>query len=323
MRYLLGAMALIVGLAQPALAEDPAVNYPTRPVELVIPFPAGGTTDVIARIVAQLVSEQWRQPVVVVNRAGATGAIASEHVARAKPDGYTLMVATASTHAILPAYRTDLPFDTVTSFAPATLISTFPNMLVVNPKLPAKNVAELIKLLKENPGKFNCASSGIGGSSHFACELFKMMTNTQITHVPYKGSAPAVTDVIAGTVELIFDNMSTVWPHVQQGRLRALGVASPERTPLAPDMPAIAETVAGFDVTSWIGVVAPAGTPPSIVDKISKMFAAAVNRPEVKKRLNDLGATANSSSPQEFQNFIRDDRAKWQKVAKEMQIIAK
>jgi tripartite-type tricarboxylate transporter receptor subunit TctC len=316
-------MALLAALAQPLRAQEPAAAYPTRPVELVIPFPAGGTTDVIARMVAQLVSEQWGQPVVVVNRAGATGVIASEYVARAKPDGYTLLVATASTHAILPAYRTDLPYDTVTSFAPATLLSTFPNMLVVNPRLPATNVAEFIQLLKANPGKFNCASSGIGGSSHFACELFKMMTQTEMTHVPYKGSAPAINDVIAGTVELMFDNMSTVWPQVQQGRLRALGVASLERTPLAPDMPAIAETVPGFDVTSWIGVVAPGATPPAIVERISKAFAAAVNRPDIAQKLNALGATASTNSPEQFRNFIRDDRAKWQRVAKEAQITAK
>lgn len=316
-------MALLTALAQPTLAQDSASNYPVRSIELVIPFPAGGTTDVIARMVAQLIGEQWGQSVVVVNKAGATGAIASEYVVRSNPDGYTLLVATASTHAILPAYRADLPYDTVTSFAPATLLATFPNMLVVNPnKVPAENVSQFIEVLKNSPGKYNCASSGIGGSSHFACELFKLLTNTQMTHVPFKGSAPALNDLIAGHVDLIFDNMSTVWPYVQQGRLRALGVASRERTPLAPNIPAIAETVPGFDVTSWIGVVAPAATPRSIVEKISKGFGGAVNRPEIKQRLNDLGAAAATSTPDEFRSFIRDDRAKWQNVAREARISA-
>lgn len=322
-RALIAAFALLLGACAPAVAQEKAADYPTRTIELVVPFPAGGATDVIARIVAQLVSEQWGQAVVVQNRAGATGAIGSEYVARAKPDGYTLLVATASTHAVLPAYRHDLSYDTVTSFAPATLLATFPNVLVVNPKVPAKNVAELIALLKANPGKYNFSSSGAGGSIHFAGELFKLMTKTDMIHVPYKGSAPAINDLIAGNVQLTFDNMTAVWPQVQQGNLRALGVASLERTPLAPDLPAIAETVPGFEATSWVGVVGPAGMPAPIVEKISKAFAAALDRPEVRKRLADLGATALSDKPDEFREFIRADRAKWQKVAQEAHLSAK
>jgi tripartite-type tricarboxylate transporter receptor subunit TctC len=292
-------------------------------VELVVPFPAGGTTDVIARLVAQAVSEKWGHAVVVTNKAGATGAIASEYVARAKPDGYTLLVATASTHAVLPAYRSDLPYNTVTSFAPATLLASFPNMLVVNPKLPVRNVQELIALLKKEPGKLNFSSSGVGGTGHFAGELFKLMTGTDMTHVPYRGSAPALNDLIAGSVDLTIDNISTVWPQVKQGQLRALGVAGLRRTPLAPNIPAIAETVPGFEFTSWVGVVAPKGTPPAIVEKISNSFAAAVKQPRITEKLGELGATSSTDSPSEFADFIRADREKWKSVAAEAHIVAK
>jgi tripartite-type tricarboxylate transporter receptor subunit TctC len=319
---LLIAATLLCGIISLANAEDDAANYPAMNVELIIPFPAGGTTDVIARLVAQTVSEKWGHAIIVTNKAGATGAIASEYVARARPDGYTLLVATASTHAVLPAYRSDLRFDTVTSFAPATLLATFPNMLVVNPTIPATTVQELIDLLKKRPGELNFASSGVGGSGHFGGELFKLMTKTDMKHVPYRGSAPALNDLIAGNVELTIDNMSTVWPQVKQGTLRSLGVASLTRTPLAPGVPAIAETVPGFEVTSWIGVVAPAGTPPAIVAKISRDFADAVNQPGIVKRLEEFGATSATDSPTEFFAFISADRDKWKKVATEAHITA-
>lgn len=314
--------AALLGLATGARAES-AATYPSANVELVIPFTAGGTTDVIGRLVAQYVSQKWGHAVVVTNKPGATGAIASELVARAKPDGYTLLIATASTHAVLPAYRSDLPYDTVTSFAPATLLATFPNMLVVTPKLPVKTVADLIALLKRKPGKLTFSSSGVGGTVHFAGELFKLMTGTNMLHVPYKGSSAALNDLVAGNVDLTIDNMSTVWPLVQQGQLRALGVAGPHRVAAAPDVPTIAETVPGFDVTSWVGVVAPAGTPPDIVTKISKMFGEAVNDPAIKKKLEALGASSASDTPDTFTTFIRTDRAKWEKVAEEAHISEK
>jgi tripartite-type tricarboxylate transporter receptor subunit TctC len=311
-----------LGVLAAATVQAQEVRYPAKPVELVIPFAAGGATDVIARMVGQIVSEDWGQPIVVQNKAGATGAIGSEYVARAAPDGYTILMATASTHAVLPAYRGDLKYDTVTSFAPATLIATFPNMLVVNPnKVPATTVAEFIDFLKSRPGKVNFGSSGAGSSIHFAGELFKLMTHTEMQHVPYRGSAPAMTDLLAGNVDAMFDNMANVWPQVQQGTLRALGVASRERTPLAPDVPTIAETVPGYEATSWVGIVAPAGTPPPVVDKISRAFAAAMAHPDVVKRLAELGATAVTSSPAEFKQFIADDRAKWLNLAKQANIV--
>src|SRR6266851_4228214 len=219
-------LGVLLAVGLPASAQD----YPARPIELVVPFPPGGGADVSARMVAQIAGESLGQPIVIQNKAGATGAIGSEYVARAAADGYTLLLATGSTHAVLPAYRADLPYDTVTSFAPATLLAIIPNMLVVNPtKVPVATIAELIAYLKQHPGK----------------------------------------------VDLIFDNMPVVWPQVQQGRLRALGVASLERTPLAPDLPAIAEALPGYEAVSWVGIVAPAGTPPAIVDRISQAFGAA------------------------------------------------
>lgn len=295
--------------------------YPDRPVELVVPFAAGGASDVIGRIVANAVSAQWQQPIVVVDKPGATGAIASEYVAHAAPDGYTLLAASASTHTMLPAFRNDLPYDAISSFEPITLLAAYPNMLVVNSKkVPATNVAELIDLLKRNPGKYTCASSGVGGSSHFACELFKLQTKTQMTHVPYKGSGPAVADLIAGNVDLTFDNMSNVWPQVLQGELRALGVCGLARSPFAPNIPAIAETIPGFEVTSWLGIVAPAQTPKSVVEALAAQFHAAIVNPAVRKQLADLGATTMTDTSVEFAAFIQNDLRKWQDVARKAHI---
>src|SRR6266851_874083 len=309
---------LAVGLS--ASAQD----YPARPIELVVPFPPGGGADVGARMVAQIAGESLGQPIVIQNKAGATGAIGSEYVARAAPDGYTLLLATGSTHAVLPAYRSDLPYDTVTSFAAATLVAIIPNMLVVNPKkVPSTSIPELIKYLKDNPGRLNFASSGPGSSIHFAGELFKLMTRTEMTHVPYRGSAPALSDLLAGSVDLIFDNMPVVWPQVQQGKLRALGVASLKRTPLAPEVPAIAEALPGFEAVSWVGIVAPAGTPPAIVDKISQAFGAAAVRADIAARFKELGYTPARDTPAEFAQFIRADRAKWQRGARDAHWSAK
>ena len=315
-------LAVLLAVCSPVGAQEQ--NFPTRQIELVVPFPAGGGADVSARMVAQIASESLGQPIVVQNRAGATGSIGSEYVARATPDGYTLLLATGSTHAVLPAYRTDLPYDTVTGFAPATLVAIIPNMLVVHPtKVPVATIAELIKYLKDNPGKLNFASSGPGSSIHFAAELFKLMTRTEMTHVPYRGSAPALTDLLAGSVDLIFDNMPVVWPQARQGKLRALGVASLERTPLAPDIPAIAETLPGFEAVSWVGIVAPAGTSPAITEKISQAFGAAVMRPDIVDRFKELGYTPSRNKPADFAQFIREDRAKWQRVAREANLSAK
>jgi tripartite-type tricarboxylate transporter receptor subunit TctC len=225
---------------------------------------------------------------------------------------------------VLPAYRRDLSYDTVSSFETATLLATFPNLLVVNPKkVPAQTVAELIGLLKSKPGQFNFGSSGLGGSVHFAGELFKLMTKTEMVHVPYRGSAPALNDLLAGNVDLMFDNITTVWPQVQQGNLRALGVASLQRSPLVPEVPTIAATVPGFEALSWVGVVAPAKTSPAVVQKIADLFGAAMRQPDLVNRLAELGATATANTPGEFKRFLIEDRAKWQRVSDQANLWAK
>jgi tripartite-type tricarboxylate transporter receptor subunit TctC len=268
-----------------------------------------------------VVSEAWKQPVVIQNRAGATGQIASEYVLRAPSDGYTILMATASTHTVLPAFKPSLPYDTITGFAPVTMLATYPNMLVVNPqKVPVKSVAELIDHLKRNPGKLNYASTGQGGSPHFTAELFKLMTGTQMTHVPYRGGGPALTDLVAGNVDLAFDNMSTVWPMAQEGKIRALAVATLKRTPLAPDLPTIAETVPGFESATFVSVVAPAALPTPLAQKIGQAFGAATLRPDIVKKLADLGASAAPGTPAELAQFMRTDLERWRRVAREAKL---
>lgn len=322
-RTLLTGIVIATVLMVAATGHTRADDYPAKPVRLIVPFPAGGATDVIARMAAQFVSEKWGKLVIVENKGGATGAIAGEYVMRAPADGYTLLVATASTHAVLPAYRPGLGYDTVKDFAPATLLATFPNLLVVNPrKIPSKSVGEFIDYLKAHPGKVTFGSSGAGGSVHFSGELFKLMTHTQMLHVPYRGSAPALTDLLAGTVDVMFDNLANVWPQVQRGALRALGVASLKPSELAPGVPTIAETVPGFEALSWVGVVAPAGTPKPIVDKIAAAFGEAMKNPTLIERLRMIGATAATDSPEEFKHFIIADRAKWQDLAEKAHLTA-
>lgn len=298
-----------------AYAQEDVARYPSKPVRWVIPFPAGGATDVVARLVAQKLSAEWGQAVTVENKAGATGAIGSQFVAAAAPDGYTLLMGTASTHAVAPAVNPKLPYKNIEDFKPITLVATFPNMLVVNPSVPARSVPELIALLKASPNKYNFASTGTGGSVHMAGELFKLLTGTEMTHVPYKGSSDALADLLAGRVQMAFDNMTTVWPHAQKGALRALAVTSAERTPLAPEVPAISETVPGFDASSWVGIFAPANTPDTIAEKIATTVGRALREPDVVQKLNDLGATPAFQSQSSFAKFVRDDSARWKEVA--------
>ncbi len=296
---------------------QPAASYPERTVRIVVPFPPGGATDIVARLVAERLSAAWKQPVVIENIAGATGAIGSGQVARAPRDGYTLLTGVGTTTAILKVLKPKLAFDPINDFAPASLITTFPNILVVRADFPAANVKELIEAVKANPGKFTFASSGYGSSLHLAGELFKLTTKTEMVHVPFTGSAPAITAMLGGHVDMIFDTMPSIWATVRGGKLRALGVASAKRIVSAPDVPAIAETLPGFDVTSWEGVLAPAGTPPAIVSKIADEIRRIAAEPEFAKKLLDLGAVATGNTPQEFSAFINNDYAKWQRVVRE------
>ena len=306
MTRLLLLLALVTGtaLAQP---------FPSKPVRWVVPFPPGGATDIIARIVAQKMSEAWAQPVVVENRAGAAGAIGSEAVARAAPDGYTILMGTTSTHAVGPAVNPRLPYNHLTDFAPVTLVATFPNVLVAHPST-ASSLKELIALLKANPGKYNFGSSGAGSSTHLAGELFKQMTGTDINHIPYKGTGPLLNDLMAGHVAFAFDQITAVMSGVQAGKMRALGVASTERAAALPDVPAINEVLPAYEATAWVGIFAPAKTPPEIVGKVQGETRRIVQLPDIAQRLRELGATPVANPPAQFAEFVRQDTEKWRRL---------
>ncbi|MBA4790433.1 MAG: tripartite tricarboxylate transporter substrate binding protein [Rhizobiales bacterium] len=306
----LAALSLAVPMAG-ARAE----TYPSRPVKLVVPYPAGGTTDIIARLIATQLSEKLGQPFVVDNRAGASGAIGTSAVAKSAPDGYTLLMGTANTHGINSALQKTLPYDALKDFAPITVVASTPNVLVVNPSLPAQNLPELIALAKKEPGKLNYGSTSAGGSPHMSAELLKMMTGINISHVPYKGAAPMLTDLVGGHIPIGFDNLPSAMPFIESGKLRAIAVTTAKRWPGAPNIPTIAETVPGYEVSGWFGILAPAGTPPAIVDLIQKTVAEAVAKPEVRKQLEAVGAEPVANTPAAFAKQIEADVARWKTVA--------
>ena len=309
---ILAGIALIVGTG-PA----PAADYPTKPIRLVVPFPPGGTTDILARAVAQKLAETWNQQVIVDNRPGAGGNIGADLVAKAAPDGYTLVMGTVGTHAINPNLYGKMPYDHVKDFAPVILVAGVPNVLVVNPSLPVHLVKELIDYAKANPGKLNFASSGNGTSIHLSGELFKTMAGVQMTHVPYKGSAPALADLMGGQVQLMFDNLPSSLGLIKGGKLRAIAVTSTTRAAALPDVPTIAESgLPGFEASSWFGVLAQAGTPPDIVTKLNGTIAAWLAAPDAKEKLLAQGAIAAGGSPEDFARHIDHETAKWAKVVK-------
>ncbi|MYN13378.1 tripartite tricarboxylate transporter substrate binding protein [Pusillimonas sp. TS35] len=307
-----GAVATAAAVAAPSAFAA----YPEQPIRLVVGFSAGGTTDVSARIIGKELGDALGQPVVVENRPGAGSNIAAEQVARAKPDGYTLyMVAVTST--INQTLYKNLRFDIQKDFDPVALAVKVPNVLVVNPKVPAKSVKELVDYAKANPGKMNFASSGSGTSIHMAGELFKQLAGVDVVHIPYKGSSPAVTDLLGGQVDFMFDNMPSAWPHVEAGKLRALAVTTAERSETAPNLPTMKESgFPTFDVSSWFGVLAPAGTPKDIVEKLNVAIREALKKPEVKKQLAQLGAVPADTTPEQFGAFIKSEVETWGKVVK-------
>jgi tripartite-type tricarboxylate transporter receptor subunit TctC len=312
--FLLGVSAF--ALAAIAGAQAPA--YPTKPIRLVVPFPAGGATDILAREVAKHLTDAWGQSVVVDNRPGAGGNIGSELVAKAAPDGYTLEMGTVGTHAINASLYSKMPYDHVKDFVPVILVAGVPNVLEVNPALPVNSVQELIAYAKANPGKLNFASSGSGTSIHLSGELFKVMAGVQMTHVPYKGSAPALQDLIGGQVQLMFDNLPPSLPQIKAGKLRALAVTSAGRAPALPDTPTVAEAgLPGFEASSWFGVLAPAGTPPEIVNKLNAEIAKWLASPGAKEKLANVGANIAGGTPEDFARHIQAETAKWAKVVKE------
>ena len=318
---LLRAMALAIGVAGCAIAANvggQTPDYPTKPIRLVVPFPPGGATDLIARAVAQKLGETWGQSVVVDNRPGAGGNIGTELVARSAPDGYTLEMGTVGTHAINASLYSKMPYDHVRDFVPVILVAGVPNVLEVNPALPVNSVQELIAYAKANPGKLNFASSGSGTSIHLSGELFKVMAGVQMTHVPYKGSAPALQDLIGGQVQLMFDNLPPSLPQIKAGKLRALAVTSAGRAPALPDTPTVAEAgLPGFEASSWFGVLAPAGTPPEIVNKLNAEIAKWLASPGAKEKLANVGANIAGGTPEDFARHIQAETAKWAKVVKE------
>jgi tripartite-type tricarboxylate transporter receptor subunit TctC len=290
--------------------------YPDKPVRIVVGFSAGGTTDVIARIMAKELTESLGQSFVVENKPGAGSNIATDQVKRADPDGYTLLFV-AVTSAINQTLYKNVNFDLTKDFTPVALGAKVPNILVVNPTVPVKSVQELVDYAKKNPGKLAFASSGSGTSIHMAGELFKMQTGIDVLHVPYKGSAPAVTDLIGGQVQFMFDNMPSAWPHVQSGKLRALAVTTTERSKSAPDVPTMKESgFANFDVSAWFGLIAPAGTPPEVVNKLNAAMVKALDKPEVQLSFEKLGAVGVKTTPAEFGQFIKSEVEGWAPVVK-------
>ena len=304
-------VAFLFGVVFTAAAFAQA--FPSRPVRYIVPFPPGGATDIIARVLAQKMGEAWGQPVVVENRAGAAGAIGSDAVAKAAPDGYTILMGTTSTHAVNPAINPKLPYNNLADFAPVTLVATFPNVLVAHPST-AGSLRELIALLKQNPGKYNFGSSGAGSSTHLTGELFKLMTQTDINHIPYKGTGPLLNDLMAGHVAFAFDQITAVMSGVQAGRMRALGVASTERNSALPEVPAIAEVLPGFEATAWVGIFAPAKTPPEVTGKIQGEVKRILGMPDVAQRMKEFGATGVANAPAEFGAFVAKDTEKWRSL---------
>jgi tripartite-type tricarboxylate transporter receptor subunit TctC len=312
--------AAIAGALLPFAARAQAPEWPSRPVRFIVPYPPGGPTDIMGRIVAQAVQGPLGQPFVVENRAGANGLIGSEQAARAAPDGSTFLV-NASAHVIVPHLTPNMPIDVLADFAPVTNIATVPLWLVVNPALPVRSVAEFIAYARANPGRIAYASSSQGGAPHLAGELFKLMTGTDLVHVPYRGSGPAGQDLIAGTVQAMFDSVPASAGAVRDGRLRALGVTTRNRIAPFPDLPTIAEAgVPGYEISTWYGIWAPARTPPAIIARLQQAVATAARNPETRARFDALGAEPVADSPEDYARFVRAEYDRWGKLVRDARI---
>ena len=319
-RATLCALAALTGAAAFPVAAQEA--YPTKAVRIVVGFSAGGTTDVVARLLSKELSEELGQSFIVENKPGAGSNIAAEYVVRAPADGYTLLMM-AVTSAINQTLYPNLKFDITKDLTAVALGAKVPNLLVVNPKLPVNTVKELVDYANKNPGKLNFASSGSGTSIHMTGELFKLQTKIDMSHIPYKGSSPALTDLVGGQVQMMFDNMPSAWPLVQSGKLRALAVTAPVRSPAAPEVPTMAEAgFEGFDVSSWFGLMAPAQTPDAVVQKINLAVAKALAKPELQKRLLDLGANPEPMTVAQFDSFVKKEVTTWGAVVKQANVQA-
>lgn len=293
-----------------------AQPYPSKPIRIVVPFPVGGIADIYSRLIGNRWTEAWGQPVVVENRTGAGGNIAADLVAKSAPDGYTLVMGSLGTHAVNVSLFSKMPFDPVRDFAPIALALEAEGLLALHPSVPAQNVAELIALARAKPGGLNYASAGAGTASHLAGELFKSMAKVDMVHVPYKGNVPAITDLLAGQTALIFATMPTVLPHARAGKLRALATIGTARSAAAPELPTVAETLPGFEVTNWVGLFAPAGTPPEIVARLNAETRSFMQSKGITARLTAEGARFIPMTPEQFGNFVRAEIAKWAPVVK-------
>ena len=312
----LGAIALAVAASAgiPAFAAD---AWPSKPITLVVPFASGGTTDIIGRAVGQRLGEALGQPVVVDNRPGAGGTIGGALVARANPDGYTFLLATVA-HTMAPGIYKTLPYDFQKDLEPIGMVALTPNVLIVNPSIPARNVQELVAYIKANPGKVNYGSAGIGSTEHLSGELFRALTGTDISHVPYKGGAPMMTDLMAGQIQMAIETSPSANPHIKSGQVKALAVTSVKRSAAYPGVPTVAESgVPGYEVTTWYALMAPHNTPEPIRHRVSAELAKVLKQPDVQKRFDEQGVTAGDMTPPQLAGFIKTETAKWTKVAKD------
>lgn len=315
--YLSAATLALAASFSPVLAQ----SYPTRPIRIIVAYTPAGTTDILARALGQKMTEHWGQPAIVDNRPGAAGNIGTELAAKATPDGYTLIMGTAGTHGINVNLYRKLNWHSLKDFAPISLVAMVPNILVVNNFVPAKNVKELIAYARANPGKINYGSPGNGSTAHLSMELFKSMTGTNMVHIPYKGSASVLADVMGGQIAVTMDNIPVYLPQAKAGKIRALAVSTSKRTQAAPDLPTVAEAgVPGYDSGAWFGLLAPAGTPKAIVDQLAIETARILKLPDMSKRISELGAEPVGSTPAEFTALIKSEIAKWAKVIKDAHV---
>jgi tripartite-type tricarboxylate transporter receptor subunit TctC len=317
------AIAVMIGAAMLPIiapASGQAQNYPDKPIRIVSPFPVGGIADTFSREIGKKLTDAWGQPVIIDNRTGAGGNIGADIVAKAAPDGYTLVIGNIGTHAVNVSLFPSMPYDTIKDFTPIVHVLDAEGLLVVNPSIKATTVTELIALARAEPGKLSYGSGGVGTTSHLAGELFKSMTKVDIVHVPYKGNVPAITDLLGGQTSMSFATMPTVLPQVRAGKLRPLAVLGTTRSPALPDVPTIAESVPGFDVSNWIGLFGPAGMPPAIVAKLNAEVRKIMASPEIQKRLETEGAKFIPMSPEQFAAFQKSELTKWAKTIKDANI---
>jgi tripartite-type tricarboxylate transporter receptor subunit TctC len=310
--------AAMLPMATPAPAQAP--TYPDKPIRIVVPFPVGGIADTFGREIGRKLTEAWGQPVLIDNRTGAGGNIGADIVAKSPPDGYTLVMGNIGTHAVNLSLFPSMPFDTIKDFTPIVHVLDAEGLLIVSPSITATTVPELIALARSQPGKLSYGSGGVGTTSHLAGELFKSMTKVDIVHVPYKGNVPAITDLLGGQTSMAFATMPTVLPHVRAGKLRPLAVLGAVRSPALPDVPAVAESVPGFEVSNWIGLFGPAGMPPAIVERLNAEVQKIMRSPEIQKRLETEGAKFIPMTPEQFAMFQKAELSKWAKTIKDANI---